>query len=311
MIQSKFKNSSKEDHKNSKSNVEELEIKRENYEILFKNTLNHIKIDDKEINLSLLNQSKIDDIEKTSLAIDTSNKRECSNIENTNLNDEANDNCSLAHQNSNEKTNCLDEKSSPRSHKNADQTNQIDISNEKIKPFSMFSISEKYLQNVIIFLKKFQESKVLGPKHKQMFNDIKETIECFISDFNKYFYEHLFQKFIEQIQKITDEKYLKYIEISKNYHSQIKEMEFLINSASEEDDNNHKDSLQVILDALKEEQQHEVDRIEDYYNKLINDAYSNFKNFGFKNNSGIQIIEEKFKLDTFNMMNDILNTKIK
>ena len=88
-------------------------------------------------------------------------------------------------------------------------------------------------------------------------------------------------------------------------------MEFLINSASEEDDNNHKDSLQVILDALKEEQQHELDRIEDYYNKLINDAYSNFKNFGFKNNSGIQIIEEKFKLDTFNMMNDILNTKIK
>lgn len=143
-----------------------------------------------------------------------------------------------------------------------------------------------------------------------MFNDIKETIECFISEFNQYFYEHLFQKFIEQIQKITDEKYSKYIEISKNYHSQIKEMEFLINSANEED-NSHKDSLQVILDALREEQQHELDRIEDHYNKLINDAYSNFKNFGFKNNSGIQLIEEKFKLDTFNMMNDILNPKVK
>lgn len=143
-----------------------------------------------------------------------------------------------------------------------------------------------------------------------MFSDIKETIEYFISDFNKYFYEHLFQKFVEQIQKITDEKYHKYIEISKNYHSQIKEMEFLIASANEED-NSHKDSLQVILDALREEQQHELDRIEDYYNKLINDAYSNFKNFGFKNNSGIQIIEEKFKLDTFNMMNDILNPKNK
>jgi len=28
-----------------------------------------------------------------------------------------------------------------------------------------------------------------------------------------------------------DDKYQKYIEISKNYHSQIKEMEYLINSS--------------------------------------------------------------------------------
>jgi len=215
------------------------------------------------------------------------------------------ENCSEMQQNS-EKMLDVDGKYSPfisNNTNNNNLANQIDttFNTEKIKPVSIFSISEKYLEN-------FQESKVLGPKHKQMFHDIKETIEYFISDFNQYFYEHLFQKFIEQIQKITDEKYLKYIEISKNYHSQIKEVEFLINS---EDDNDRKDSLQVILDALKEEQQHELDRIEDHYNKLVNDAYSNFKNFGFKNNSGIQIIEEKFKLDTFNMMNDILNPKVK
>jgi len=178
-----------------------------------------------------------------------------------------------------------------------------DKNSDKKKLTSMFNINEKYIES-------FQDSKVLGPKHKQMFNEIKETIESFICEFNQYFYEHLFQKFIEQIQKITDEKYQKYIEISKNYHSQIKEMEFLINSSGDEE-SDHKESLKGILDALKEEQQNELDRIEDHYNKLINDAYTNFKNFGFKNNSGIQIIEEKFKLDTFNMMNEILNPKSK
>jgi hypothetical protein len=72
---------------------------------------------------------------------------------------------------------------------------------------------------------------VLGPKHKQIFSNIKQTIDNFISEFNLYFYEHVFQKFTDQIQKIMDDKYQKYIEISKNYHSQIKEMEYLLNSS--------------------------------------------------------------------------------
>jgi hypothetical protein len=72
------------------------------------------------------------------------------------------------------------------------------------------------------------DSKNIGPKQKQVFGEIKDTLTYFVNDFNFYFYEHVFQRFAEHIQKLMDEKYTKYIEISKNYHGQIKEMEFLM-----------------------------------------------------------------------------------
>jgi len=61
-----------------------------------------------------------------------------------------------------------------------------------------------------------------------MFAEIRDTLDQFNDEFNFFFYEHVFQRFTEHIQKLMDEKYHKYTEVSKNYHSQIKEMEFLI-----------------------------------------------------------------------------------
>jgi len=58
--------------------------------------------------------------------------------------------------------------------------------------------------------------------------EIKQTLDQFVNEFNIYYYEFIFQRFTEQIQKLMDDKYLKYIEISNNYHGQIKEMEFLL-----------------------------------------------------------------------------------
>jgi hypothetical protein len=72
------------------------------------------------------------------------------------------------------------------------------------------------------------DSKHIGPKHYKTFFEIKETLDNFVNDFNFYFYEHVYQKFVEHVQKLMDEKYQKYIEISKMYHGQIKEMEYLI-----------------------------------------------------------------------------------
>ena len=64
-----------------------------------------------------------------------------------------------------------------------------------------------------------------------------------------------------------------------------------------------------IIESLREEQTHEFDRIDDHYNKLISECQANFKNFIFKNNPGIQLIEEKFKLDMYNLINLILLPK--
>jgi hypothetical protein len=70
--------------------------------------------------------------------------------------------------------------------------------------------------------------KNVGSKQKQIFYDIKQTLDQFVNEFNTHFYEFVFLRFTEQVQKLMDEKYNKYIEISKNYHGQIKEMEFLL-----------------------------------------------------------------------------------
>jgi len=150
------------------------------------------------------------------------------------------------------------------------------------------------------------ESKHIGPKQKQVFGDIKGTLDQFVNEFNFYFYEHVFQRFTEHIQKLMDEKYTKYIEISKNYHGQIKEMEFLLTGDGEDQ---HKDGIKAIIEQLKEEQDHELDRIEDHYNRLIVEAQNNFKSIGFKNNPGVQLVEEKFKLDMYNLINMILVPK--
>jgi hypothetical protein len=71
----------------------------------------------------------------------------------------------------------------------------------------------------------------------------------------------------------------------------------------------HKEGIRNIVESLKEEQDHELNRIEDHYNKMISEAQASFKNFGFKNNAGIQLIEEKFKLDMYNLINMILLPK--
>lgn len=76
-----------------------------------------------------------------------------------------------------------------------------------------------------------------------------------------------------------------------------------------ESDEHHKEDIKAMIDSLKEEQEHELERIEDHYNQMISDAQNNFKNFSSKNNPGIQLIEEKLKLDMYNLINSILVPK--
>merc|ERR1712151_621609 len=131
--------------------------------------------------------------------------------------------------------------------------NLDEINNKKVSDFNINEKEGNYQQEF--------SNKNLSTRHKQTFQDIHINIENFVNDFNSHFYEHIFQKFTENIQKIMDEKYSKYIEICKQYNSQIKEMEFLING--EDNDDPHKESITAIVDSLKEEQAHELDRIDD------------------------------------------------
>ena len=61
---------------------------------------------------------------------------------------------------------------------------------------------------------------------------------------------------------------------------------------------------EYVNDDIKEQ---ELERIEDHYDKLVIEAQNNFKNISFKNNPGVQLIEEKFKLDLYNLINLIIS----
>ena len=98
-------------------------------------------------------------------------------------------------------------------------------------------------------------------------------------------------------------KYKKYIEIRNEYHNQIIENEYLLET-EDKLTNEKKEEYQQTIESLKEEQQHQIDVIEDEFNKKIMDKISEFKINSFKKNSGIQLLEEKVKLDIYSLINE-------
>jgi hypothetical protein len=66
------------------------------------------------------------------------------------------------------------------------------------------------------------------------------------------------------------------------------------------------DEINNTIESLKEEQQHEIDRIEVQYNSLISNKINEFKFSAFKNDVSINIIQEKLILEIYKLINDAL-----
>ena len=60
------------------------------------------------------------------------------------------------------------------------------------------------------------------------------------------------------------------------------------------------------IEQLKEELQTELEKLDDKYDGLIKETKQKFKSMSLRNNSGIQLLEEKFRLDMFNSISNIL-----
>lgn len=121
---------------------------------------------------------------------------------------------------------------------------------------------------------------------------------------NKYFYGHLINNLGDKLLDIIDEKLTKYIEIYKGYNSQIKEMEFIM-----DEDRQHKESVYLIINSLKEEMENELSNLDDHYNKNLEDTILDFKKFGIRNNLGVQLLDEKFKLEIVKLINLLLSNQ--
>ena len=124
-----------------------------------------------------------------------------------------------------------------------------------------------------------------------------------MNEFNNFYYKDIFDQFSSSLKEIYDSKYKKYIDISVEYHTQIKEREHIL----ENDENlseERKIEIQQIIDSLKDEQQNQIAKIEDEFNRLIVSKVNEFKINSFKNNSGIQLLEEQLKLDIYSLINE-------
>ena len=140
-------------------------------------------------------------------------------------------------------------------------------------------------------------------KFQSAYFSVEELINKYISEFNNIFFKEIFEQFAQNLKDIYDTKYKKYIEVSLEYHHQIKENEHILENHDDFSEEK-KEEIQQIIDSLKDEQQNQIAKIEDEFNRLIVSKVNEFKIDSFKNNSSILLIEEKLKLDIYSIINE-------
>lgn len=72
------------------------------------------------------------------------------------------------------------------------------------------------------------------------------------------------------------------------------------------DDGSYKESFESIIDQLKEEMKCELEKLDDNYNLIIKEKRQSYSNMNIRNNSGIRLIEEKFRLDIYNTISNVI-----
>ena len=140
-------------------------------------------------------------------------------------------------------------------------------------------------------------------KFQSTYYQLESMMQSYMDDFNNYYYKDIFEQFASKLKEIYDQKYTKYIEVSVEYHTQIKKNEHILENTdnlSEE----KKEEIKQIIDSLKDEQQNQIAKIEDEFNRLIVAKVNEFKLNSFKNNSGIQLMEEQLKLDIYSLITE-------
>ena len=198
--------------------------------------------------------------------------------------------------------------------KDANNKNDNDNDNEEDEENEDNKDSEKDITNINKIIentenkddkKEIIDSKVrqIPAKFQSTYYQVESLMNEYMNDFNEFYYKEIFEQFSSQLRELYELKYKKYIEIRNEYHTQIKENEYLLDN-DENLNEEKKTEIQQTIDSLNEEQQHQIATIEDEFNRKIIDKISEFKLNSFKKNSGIQLLEEQVKLDIYSLINE-------
>ena len=140
-------------------------------------------------------------------------------------------------------------------------------------------------------------------KFQSTYYQLESMMQSYMEEFNNFYYKDIFEQFASKLKDIYNQKYTKYIEVSVEYHTQIKKNEHILENTDNLSDEK-KEEIQQIIDSLKDEQQNQIAKIEDEFNRLIVAKVNEFKLNSFKNNSGIQLMEEQLKLDIYSLITE-------
>ena len=140
---------------------------------------------------------------------------------------------------------------------------------------------------------------------RKTFLEVEEKLKKYVDQLNNYYYKEIFDKFLLRLKKIYDDKYDRYIKVNEDYHSNIKENEFILDN---EENLSEDDKMQIknICECLREEQKDQSNELLYEYNNNIRILINDFKHNFFKTNIGTQLLEEKLMLDIYKMMNEVL-----
>lgn len=243
----------------------------------------YVNVDEKEGKEGKILSPLRQKINKKSLVINI-NPENYNENDNENLNEDVNN---IENNENNENNESIHHKSSLYNSKNTSKKSSLLIKDT-------FNSSSSIYQN-----------HPLASKYKDLIINSTNNLKTYLLEVNEYFYTHLFQRFSDNIKSIYAQRLKKYMETTRIYHSQIKEMEFI-----QSEDSNHSESLTEIIKSLKEEKDEEIEKMNLHYETIIEDAVNEFKSYGIVNNSGVQLLEEKFKLDITNLINEFVLPKI-
>ena len=158
--------------------------------------------------------------------------------------------------------------------------------------------------NINNFSKIDEEKEELNLENQNIKNSLKEKINKYFDEYNENIYNFYFLDKIKKISELINKNFSLDMKINEEYQNNIKnllKMQIDGNDKISDDD----------INSLKEEQELEIQKNDDLYEKYIEEEISNFKIIGYSYSSPkeLEILKNKIKCETYNDIYKILDNK--
>lgn len=175
----------------------------------------------------------------------------------------------------------------------------LPIKNNKIFNHINDCINNKFNTQIII-------NKDKKDKNNNKIDKLKEKINSYLDEYNNDIYKYYFLPSINNILDLIKQNFIKNQKIYDGYQITINDLQ---KQQIECNDKQKEIFLEDEINSLKEEQDHEIEKNNDLYGKIIDDEISKIKLLGYPNSSlkELETLKNKIKCDVYNEMYNILN----